>query len=493
MRVAFCYPPYKKGEKNAFLPQNRQFIYSSSSEVRLYPVVMATAATMLRKAGQTVFWLDGITEGLTLSEFWRRLLDFQPDLVVTETKAPVVEKTWDFINKLKTQNPKLKTILVGDNVTYFPEESLKKSKVDFVLTGGDYDFLIANLVEHLEKKKKLEPGIWYRKEIRNKKYDIRNTGKFRLDHDLDATPIIDRDLTRFWLYGEADVLNPCAYMMFGRGCGGIRGKPGSCTFCIWQHCLWVLKPRLRSPEHVIAEIKYLLKKYQVREIFDDTDGGAHYDYQWLKKFYRLLKEEKILGQVSFSTNSRADILDKKTCELLKKCGFRMLKVGVEAGTNETLKRIAKGETISQIRKGIQNAKDAGLIVHLSAMVGYPWETEEDAQQTFELMRELLLYKTRVGDSVQASVIVPYPGTPLWQEAKKNKWFVIKPTEYEKYDMSQPVLKSKIDTTFWCKKIWNLHLNPVFLVKTGLAIRSGEDIKFLIRGAASHFGHTKDYG
>jgi len=487
MRIAICYPPYKKGQRVAFLPQNRQFIYSSSREVKLYPVVMATAATMLRKAGHTVFWLDGISEGLTSGEFWRRLFDFRPDLVVTETKAPVIRKSWKFINQLKTKNESLKVVLVGDHVTYFPEESFKNSQIDFILTGGDYDFLLANLVEHLEKGKKLEPGIYFRD---NRK--VKNTGRFRLDHDLDQTPIIDRDLTHFWLYGEADVLNPCAYMMFGRGCGGVGGKPGACTFCIWQHCLWDLKPRLRSPEHVVAEIKYLVRKYQIRETFDDTDGGAHYDYEWLGRFYQLLKKEDILGRISFSTNSRADILDKKTCKLLKQCGFRMLKVGIEAGTNKTLKRIAKGETVEKIRRGVKNAKDAGLIVHLSAMVGYPWEQERDVQNTFELMKELLLCKTRVGDSVQASVVVPYPGTPLWQQAKKKGWFIIKPSDYEKYDMSQPVLKTEIDTAAWCKKIWNLHLNSVFLAKTGLSIRSIEDIKFLLRGAASHFGHTKDY-
>jgi radical SAM superfamily enzyme YgiQ (UPF0313 family) len=501
MRVAIVYPPYRKKGKAAFLPQNRQFIYSSAREVRLYPVVMAQAATVLKRADQTVFWLDGITEGLTEREFFRRLLAFKPDLVVTETKAPVVVKTWQFINKLKLKRLDLKVVLVGDQVTYYPEESFRNSKVDFVLTGGDYDFLLLSLVAHLEKGGRLEEGIWYRGSARREARDgkrktangnIKNTGRARLDHDLDSLPIIDRDLTRFWLYGEADVLSPCAYMMFGRGCGGVSGRPGACTFCIWQHCLWHSSVRLASPKRVVDEVSFLVKKYQVREIFDDTDGGACYNYQWLKEFFGLLRERGLLGRVSFSTNSRADVLDKKTCRLLKRAGFRMLKVGIESGSEATLKRIGKGETVKQLRWGVKNAKDAGLIVHLSAMVGYPWEGEAEVKKTFELMRELLFYKTRVGDSVQASVIVPYPGTPLWQEAKRKGWLIIKPTDYEKYDMSQSILKTQVDSSFWCKRIWGLHLEPVFLVKTALSIRSFEEVKFLIRGATSHFGHTKDY-
>ncbi len=487
MRVAFVYPPFKKGQKVAFLPQNRQFVYSSSKEVRLYPVLAATAATMLRQAGHTVFWLDGITENLSMAETLRRLKAFEPDLVITETKAPVAGKTWGFVDSLKKRWKDVKVALVGDHVTYFPKECLKESRADYVLTGGDWDFLAVNLAEHLEKDEKLENGVYFRAGKM-----IRSTGEFIPNHNLDQSPLIDRDLTRFWKYKEADVLSPCAYMMFGRGCGGVDGRPGACTFCIWQHCLWALKPRLRSPEHVVSEIRFLVGKYKIREIFDDTDGGAHYDFAWLSQFYELLKKEKLLGKIKFSANSRADVLDKKTCRLLKKCGFRMLKVGVEAGTDRTLKMIGKGETTEIIRWGVKNAKDAGLIVHLSAMVGYPWEKEEDAAATLSFMKELLFYKTRVGDSLQASVIVPYPGTPLWNQAERHSWFIIDSHKFEKYDMSQPVLKSNIDNAYWCKKIWNIHLHPVFLLKTTLSVRSFNDIKFLMRGAFSHFGHVTDY-
>jgi hypothetical protein len=35
--------------------------------------------------------------------------------------------------------------------------------LDYVLTGGDYDFLLLNLVNHLTHNEDVEPGIWYRK------------------------------------------------------------------------------------------------------------------------------------------------------------------------------------------------------------------------------------------------------------------------------------------------------------------------------------------
>lgn len=491
MKIAFCYPPFSKEGRFPNLPQNRQFIYTASKEVKLYPVVMATAATWLKKLGNETLWLDGITRRLEWKIYEEKLFSFSPDLLVLEAKTPIMKKLWKYINKCKRQSAKSKVVLVGDHVSYFPEESFKKSKVDFILTGGDYDFLLKNLVEHLEKGRKLGPGIWYRRERRDKKDEIREIGKFGLNHDLDETPIINRQLTRWQDYGEAYLFHPCAYMMFGRGCGIKDKKTGGCTFCIWQNALWQCSARLMGPERAVEEVQNLVD-LGVKEIFDDTESGALWDYDWLKNFYQLLKREKLLGKVIFSSNARGDQLNKKTCQLLKKLGFRLLKVGLESGSNKTLVKIGKKEKVEDIIQGVKNAKDVGLKVMLTVMVGYPWEDENDVRKTNEVTRELTLYKTRAGDCLQASVIIPYPGTPLWLQAKKKGWLTVRADDYEKFDMSRPVLQTKIDAPKWCQRIWSIQKNPGFILKSGLTVKSTDEISLLLRGAKSLLGHIRDY-
>ena len=107
---------------------------------------------------------------------------------------------------------------------------MEQSKVDFIFTGGDYDFLLLNLVDFLNgKAKQLEPGIWYRENG-----DIKNTGQFKLNHSLDDLPQIDRDLTKWQLYNERNgnfKVTPGAYTMAGRDCWW--RKDGGCTFCSW--------------------------------------------------------------------------------------------------------------------------------------------------------------------------------------------------------------------------------------------------------------------
>ena len=71
-----------------------------------------------------------------------------------ETKTPVVKKHWSIISDVKKVLPNSKVVLVGDHVTALPQESMEQSKVDFVLTGGDYDFLLLNLVNFLNGKAK---------------------------------------------------------------------------------------------------------------------------------------------------------------------------------------------------------------------------------------------------------------------------------------------------------------------------------------------------
>ena len=110
---------------------------------------------------------------------------------------------------------------------------MRNSKVDFVLTGGDYDFLLRDLCGSLEAEGSsfvirdsslLEPGIWYRENEH-----IENTGIFQLNHKLNDAPFIDRELTKWELYAYKNGnyrRTPGTYLMSGRDCWW-----GKCTFC----------------------------------------------------------------------------------------------------------------------------------------------------------------------------------------------------------------------------------------------------------------------
>jgi radical SAM superfamily enzyme YgiQ (UPF0313 family) len=180
---------------------------------------------------------------------------------------------------------------------------------------------------------------------------------------------------------------------------------------------------------------------------------------------------------------------------MKKASFRLLKFGLESANQETLDRLNKNIKVKDIIEGCEMAKKAGLTVHLTMIVGYPWETKENALKTFRLAKKLM--QTGKADVLQSTILIPYPGTPLWNEAKKNNWFLFNYLDYKRYDMSEPVLKTKNsdanEVAKICGKIYTIFLTPQYVVARLKNIKNWEDVKFNLRGVKAVLGHLKDFG
>ena len=478
MKIIIGYPPTESEKGIAMLSQNRQFQWFSNP-VHMFPVVMGTAATLLKKKGNDVLWLDCVAEKISKEKFFSVLSREKPDLFIFETKTPVIKQHWKIIDEIKSKF-NMKVAICGDHVTSFPKETLEKSKVDFVLTGGDYDFLSAELVDYLQDKKKMPAGIFFRQKG---KIVGRN---FELKHNLDELLFIDRELVKWHLYEKEYNLQgrPFFYIMSGRDCWW-----GKCKFCAWPR----LYPRfrVRSAKNVLDEIGMLIKKYKVKEIFDDS--GTLCVGEWLKELCRGLIERGYNKKIKYSCNMRFAALKQEDYKLMKKAGFRLLKFGLESANQKTLDRLNKGIKVKDIIEGCELAHKAGLTVHLTMIVGYPWENKDDALRTFYLAKELM--QSGKADLLQATVLIPYPGTSLWKEAKENKWFLIKPDDYERYDMREPVLKVKgnaKEVAGVCGKIYTIFLTPRYIFSRIKSIRNMDDFKFNLRGVKAVIGHLMDF-
>jgi len=469
------------------LTQSRIFSFTHSKQIRIFPLVMAQAATTLARDGREVAWLDGIAAGWSLDEFWRRLEAARPELAVLETKVTMIRRHWAFIAELKARLPATRVAVVGDHVSYFPEETLRESPADFVVPGGDYDAGLAALARHVAGESPDVPGgVWHRAGG----VPARGAGAAPAA-DLDALPWIDRALTRWRDYGEAYLHRPAAYILSGRGCGGVKG-PGRCTFCIWQYAFWKTTARLRDPVAVAREIADLADRYGVREVFDDNEAGGMWNLPWLTAFTEELERLDVPRRVRISSNCRADSVTPESCALMRRAGYRLLKIALESGNDESLRRLAKDETVEEIVRGVKLAKDHGFAVMVTTMVGFPWEGETEARRTYAVAGELLRYKAKRGDCLEANVVIPYPGTPLHRYMLEHGWFTIDPADYDAYGLSRPVVASPADPIAWGRKLWRLHRSPSFLLRSALSVRSWRDLELGLRGVRSLLGHERDY-
>ncbi|MFC1755046.1 B12-binding domain-containing radical SAM protein, partial [Thermoproteota archaeon] len=402
-------------------------------------------------------------------------------LIAFETKTPVVKQHWKIINELKTIDSNLKIVLYGDHVTALPEESLQNSLVDFVITGGNYDISLLSIARHLRDGKELVKGIWLR--INDQ---IINTGQFELSTDLDSLPFIDRNLTKANLYGEKwKRHSKFFYTQAGRDCWW-----GKCSFCAWT----TLYPKFqsRSPENLLDEIGFLIEHHGAREIFDDT--GTFPTDEWLKSFCKGMIERGYHKKVDFACNMNFLGINEELVKLMNQANFKKFKMGLESANQETLKKINKGQSIDQIAELCKMITNNGIDIHLTIMIGFPWETKQEALNTLYLADKLMKYGCI--HMLQATVVVPYPGTQLYKEGIANNWFRFSPSDYDRFDMSEPVFKAPDmqpqEVMEICQRTYRTFLSPRFIFNNIIKIRSLGDIRYNLRGLKAVVGHIKDF-
>ncbi|MFH2110837.1 MAG: radical SAM protein [Candidatus Bathyarchaeota archaeon] len=486
MKVYISYPPIENTKGVPLLSQNRQFQWFSDPTY-IYPVVPAYAASLLKEAGYDVVWDDAIAEEKIYEEWLSSIGKSQPDIMMIETKTPVVKTHWKIVEDVKEVSPETRVALVGDHVTALPRESMENSETDYILTGGDYDFLLLNLIEYLSGKTDvLEPGVWFRKDG-----EIMNSGDFVLNHDLNILPFIDRELTKWRLYAYKNgnfKATPGFYTMVGRDCWWRRN--GGCTFCSWPTLYPVF--RVRKPELLVNEIGVLIEKYGAREIFDDT--GTFPVGVWLRKFCELMIERGYNEKVRISCNMRFGALSQEDYQLMRKAGFRMLLFGLESASQRILDELNKGLTVDEIVDSCRKAKESGLTVHITIMFGYPNASRQEELQTYQLTKKLM--DGGCADTLQSTLLMPYPGSRLYEMALENGWLRFSPGEWELWDMSEPVLKSggmsPEEVKRLCDETYRLFWSPKYVLRKLLSIRSFEDLRFSFRGARKVLGHIKDF-
>ncbi len=499
IKIVVGYPPIESKKGVALLSQNRQFQYFNAPTY-IYPMVPAYAASNLQDKGYKVYWMDGIAQRKKYEEWIDELKRVNPDYLLVETKSPVVKTHWKQINDLKKRFPKLKLIWVGDHISYLPLEIFENSKLDYAITGGDYDFVVVNLLNHIHKGEALEGGVYWRSsdkaikakpngkaKLKNGKI-VYNSGPASLKHVLDTLPFVDRDLTKWYLYAYENgnyKYFPGTYMYSGRDCWWNR-----CTFCVWDHTINPLGSyRSFSPERLFAEVKHVVDKYAVKEIFDDA--GTMFIGPKLKRFCELLIESGYNKKVRYGCNMRFNALNQEYYDLMGKAGFRFILYGMESGNQKTLNRLDKGTKEADAINGPRMATKAGLDPHITIMLGYPWESYDDARRTIEIAK--YAFKKGYYETMQATIVIPYPGTPLYRECKEKGWLLT--DDYDKFDMRQPVMRTPIPKEKILEleqDLYSSFMTPQYIFRKVTDIRSVHDFTYLFYMGKKLMGHLLDF-
>ncbi|MGD0191282.1 MAG: hopanoid biosynthesis associated radical SAM protein HpnJ [Rhizomicrobium sp.] len=371
--------------------------YQMKREVRSfwYPTWLAQPAAMVE--GSKL--IDAPPHDLKLEDVLPEVRN--RDLVVMHTSTPSFKSDILTAARLKEENPNLKIGLIGAKVAVEPEKSLISGKaVDFV-ARNEFDFTIKEIAE--DRPWSDVKGISYR----NSEGAIVHNEDREMLESMDSlpwvTPVYKRDLVIEKYFGGY-LKHPYISFYTGRGC------KSRCTFCLWPQTVGGHRYRVRSIEHVVEEVKWAKAAMpQVKEFFFDDDTLTDN----LPRVEALAKELGKVG-VTWSCNAKANV-PRKTLEVLKDNGLRLLLVGYESGNQKILHNIKKGLLVEVARRFTKDCHELGIVIHGTFILGLPGETKETIQETLNFAKEINPH------TIQVSLAAPYPGTFLYRQAKENNW------------------------------------------------------------------------
>ena len=187
--------------------------------------------------------IDAPPARIGLEEVVRQIGEYE--LCIIHTSTPSFASDVKVAEALKKANPSLKIGMVGAKVAVQPAESLAQGAVIDFVARNEFDFTIKEIAEGREFS--AVDGISYRNRdgviVHNKERKI----LANMDDLPFVTDVYKRDL-KIEDYFIGYLKHPYISFYTGRGC------KSHCTFCLWPQTVGGHKYRVRSADHVAAEI-----------------------------------------------------------------------------------------------------------------------------------------------------------------------------------------------------------------------------------------------
>ncbi|MFT5048900.1 MAG: anaerobic magnesium-protoporphyrin IX monomethyl ester cyclase [Chlamydiales bacterium] len=194
-----------------------------------------------------------------------------------------------------------------------------------------------------------------------------------------------------------------------------RGCPYRCTYCLNHKIVDLYKAdlsrstakigffRFRPVDKMLAEVRGVLERYPQIGTFILDDDLFTVNVQHALDFCAAYEASGI--GVPFVVNSHVKRLDPRVAQALSKAGCKILKLGIESGSQRVRTRVLKRHmTQADIFDTVAAADEFGLHTSGFVMVGLPTETRDERWETVDTLAQ-----SRIG-RFRTSFFYPFPGT-----------------------------------------------------------------------------------
>lgn len=420
MKVLLANIPWSTEEGKYGVRAGSRWAHTRSKDVQTvnyypFPFFLAYTTALLKKKGIRAEIKDCLAEGMGERDFFDFLRKGRFDVVIMETSTVSIYNDLRIAKRIKEEFG-VTLVVCGTHTSALYEEIMRENGfIDFIMYG-EYDYTALDMVKTLERKGDMGKvdGIAYRKKgkvVVNKRRE--------LIKNLDELPYPEREGLPMKNYNEPFCkYMPNVQMVTSRGC------PYNCIYCV-EPSVYYGRSNFRSfsPERIVEEIEFVIKKYRPKEIYFD-DSSFTTDQERVKRICELMIKRgvRIKWSCMADTKARYDTLKK-----MKEAGCISVKVGVESADMGILRNVRKAFTPEDARRMVRDCKRLGIFTHSTYMFGLPGETRESIEKTIDFFVKL---KT---DTAQFSVATPYPGTDFYKMCKEKGWLVT--DDWTKYDGS----------------------------------------------------------
>jgi len=339
------------------------------------------------------------------SDWIKKIKDYAPDVVAFTVTTGMHLYFRDINRKVREVLPDVFIIQGGAHCTYSPEELEQNPHLDAICRGEGEEATV-------ELLNKLANGENFY-DVENYWFRHRETGEIIVNgqrppvQDLDSLGFPDRDI----IYEAGSIYRESDRKVFVTQ----RGCPMNCSFC-FHHALKkkvysstnAKYVRKRSVDHVIAEIKAVREKYNLKFVHF-LDDIFNLSGKWLDEFCE--KYPKEVG-LPFDCILMANMTKERHVEQLKKAGCVYARIAFESANDYIRNAVfRKNTTLKQLEDSASWIKKHGIRLGSLNMLGGPGASMEDEWETVQLNIDCKV------DHPLVSIMQPYPMFDVGEMAK----------------------------------------------------------------------------
>jgi len=205
----------------------------------------------------------------------------------------------------------------------------------------------------------------------------------KVEKDLDKFPFPLRSSIKTYAFKKRFTT-----ILAGRGC------VNNCSFCntreFYRQASGPIK-RIRKPEMVVKEMKYLFRKKKCSVFLfhdDDFPIKTKSGLNWVSSFCNEIEQNGLNGKIMWKINCRPDEVNEESFIIMKRNGLFLVFLGIEDGTDPGLSALNKNMSVEECLNGINILRKLGIEFDFGFMLFQPSTTFISLNKNLAFLRQI---------------------------------------------------------------------------------------------------------